>query len=150
QGEAPGLLRAAPVRFRTHGTREPARRLSLARKGTMGIHLLVVGCHRYQAPRIDDVYTHAVNWQTLTFKVERCSSPMQLVRKVRKVALDNGAMIDILDLYDHGGSGHILMGDDVLFDDRGVGLPVARALRPLLTPDARVRLLGCDIATFTE
>jgi hypothetical protein len=52
-------------------------------------------------------------------------------------------MIDVLDIHDHGKPGHIYMGDDYLFHYNGTGRLIARSLRPLLTTDARVRLLGC-------
>jgi hypothetical protein len=112
----------------------------------MGIHLLIVGQHHHYDRNIDPVYGMTKSSQTETFKVEQCSSPSALVKTVRGVARTNSRMIDALDLYDHGASGHLYMGDEKLFVQDGTGRLIARALRPLLTPDARVRLLGCETA----
>jgi hypothetical protein len=80
------------------------------------------------------------------FRVARCDFPREVVGVVREVAAERRSMISTLDFYDHGESGHLRMGSDTLFSHRGTGRMIARMLRPLLAPDARVRLLGCNCA----
>jgi hypothetical protein len=87
--------------------------------------------------------------ETPSFFVRRCKSPEQLIGRVREVAAANGP-IDVLDIHDHGKRGHLRLGTGLLFHHEGAGLHLARALRPYLTPDARIRLLGCETAVGDE
>lgn len=116
----------------------------------MSIHLMIVGDHPKWSPgygaQFDLIAEQAV--PTDTFRVARCWSPQQLVPTVRGVAVERNMLVDTLDLVDHGGSGALFMGDDYLFRSDGTGLVLAQALRPLLTTDARVRLLDCNTATY--
>jgi hypothetical protein len=116
----------------------------------MGIHLLIVGEHTPQDTDIRAVYLDALDNKMETFKVELCASPGDLVSVVRKVALKCGAMIDVLDIHDHGRRGHIQLGGPVLFHEDGTGRSIARSLRSILTVNARVRLLGCETAVGGE
>src|SRR4051812_25346463 len=109
----------------------------------MSIHLLIVGRHSPLDPEIEPAAE--VTRESGAFHTARCSSPLELLPTVRDHAARFG-VIDTLDLFDHGGNGHLFMGNRVLFNDDGTGRLIARWLRPLLTPDARVRLLGCETA----
>lgn len=84
-----------------------------------------------------------------TSKVVRCKTSEDVLRVVVNVALTEG-VIDRLDLYDHAGPGGFWLGEELLFSHDGTGLALARMLRPFLTPDARVRLLGCKTALGEE
>ena len=113
----------------------------------MTIHLMVVGRHNERPGfnvGIEEAFVLAR--PAPGFEVVRCDSPRELVSTVRDVVRRTGQMIDVLDLYDHADSGVQEMGEGILFDYTGTGREIARALRPLLTRDARVRLLGCKTA----
>ena len=112
----------------------------------MAIHLLVVAQHASSAFGLGVDQAATLAQPTPSFQVARCGSPRELVKTVRGVASRTGQRIDVLDLFDHGLPGRQDMGDDVLFDHLGTGMQTALALRPLLTADARVRLLGCETA----
>ena len=67
--------------------------------------------------------------------------------------------VDLLDIYYHGREGTMFLGgtspDHVLFASDAtsatlVGQRYARALLPLLAPNAHVRLLGCGVGTYPE
>jgi Domain of unknown function (DUF4347) len=114
----------------------------------MSVNLLVVGQHPETSPRFDPDFDLVARMArcTETFKVARCCSPDALAQTVRSVASASHTPVDTLDLFDHGGGGFLWMGEQKLFIQDGTGLSIARALRPLLTIDARVRLLGCETA----
>jgi len=117
----------------------------------MTIHLLVVGQHDTIPGDMDLLASNARRGERNDwFRVKQCEIPRALFGTVREVAAAKAKMIDTLDLYDHAGPGHLRMGDEILFDHRGRGRMIARLLRPLLTPDARVRLLGCNTAVGAE
>ena len=113
----------------------------------MSIHLLVVGEHYPNDAQISSVWRNAV--ETGTFKKLQCKSPNEVVKKVRGAALSS-QVIDTLDFFDHATPGCVRMGNDILFMHDGTGRLIARALRPLLTTHARVRLLGCETAQGSE
>lgn len=113
----------------------------------MSCHLLVLSDDGSGDSEADDVL--ATVEPEGAFRVARCGSPGELIRTVATAALAGG-VIDTLDLFAHGGPGHLWMGNEVLFEHGGGGLPMARWLRPYLTPDARVRLLGCKTALGEE
>jgi hypothetical protein len=85
------------------------------------------------------------------FRVARCDSPDDLIDIVAGDAQARGK-IDILDFYDHGSIGGMLLGDDVLFHSDGnqysqlVNEDIARSLSEFLSETAHVRLLGCSTA----
>ncbi|KYG08007.1 hypothetical protein BE21_26080 [Sorangium cellulosum] len=113
----------------------------------MAIHLLVVGEPAQPDPSTSQISDAAdLARPTETFKVVRCASPRALVGTVRGVVRSSFQKVDVLDLFDHGRPGCQEMGDGVLFDHQGAGQDIAHELRPLLTADARVRLLGCETA----
>jgi hypothetical protein len=122
----------------------------MTRRGTK---LLVVGQPEGPDDKLDAVASRVCTGDT--FHVRRCSTPAELCSVVRRVAHQHGR-IDILDLHDHGSSGSIRMGDDVLFrtnDEPSAPLAnaeIARELTEYLTDTAQVRLLGCSTATFPE
>lgn len=74
-----------------------------------------------------------------------------LLTVIRNAVLETAQRIDTLDILGHGSSGHQYLGAEVLFNvENGVlakGQGIARGLRRFLTPDARMRLLGCWNAT---
>jgi hypothetical protein len=80
-------------------------------------------------------------------KKRLCNSVAEVVDAVRDVATRNRSFIDVLDVVAHSeGMGVQLVGGEVLFSYDGTGRLIARALRPFLTTNARVRLFGCYTA----
>ncbi|HSR99349.1 MAG TPA: hypothetical protein VLM79_19995 [Kofleriaceae bacterium] len=96
---------------------------------------------------MDEVENKSIH--TRTFRVLRCDSPPDLLDLVASEVRARGKL-DILDLYDHGNIGGMLMGDDVLFATDSdvasslVNEDLARGLREFLSETAHVRLLGCS------
>lgn len=81
--------------------------------------------------------------------VRRCSRPEDLYDVVLAAVRAFHMPVRVLDLYDHGGNGHLTMGDPTstfLFGPTATGHDLARRLSDLLTFDAQVRLLGCETA----
>lgn len=116
----------------------------------MTLHLLVVGERTSPDDDIDPVAFQVTARGDAPFVMRRCRSPHGLVKVVRDVVIERGMLIDTLDLYDHAAPDHARMGDGILFDIAGKGISILRSLRPFLTPDARVRLLGCETARGKE
>lgn len=118
----------------------------------MAIHLMLVGDDRpegvYGGPDLGRIWRTARAEPEQRFFVERCASPDEVVPTARRLAREG--MIDVVDLVDHGDPGIFRMGTGVLFDASGAGRHIARWLRPLLTPNARVRLLACRCAVGEE
>lgn len=91
---------------------------------------------------------------TVTHVLARCDTPGDLVHVVQSVAAEHGP-IGVLDLYDHGGPGHLWLGDAWVFasdDDPSselLGRPIASAIATHLEDTAHVRLLGCQTGTDT-
>ncbi|APR84942.1 Hypothetical protein A7982_10291 [Minicystis rosea] len=115
----------------------------------MAIHLMIVGEYDPTNNLREDIDPAALltqGSQNLTFQMRRCRAVRDFVNTVRKVAFEGAQPIDILDVFDHAGPGQQTLAGDVLFSHLGTGRMIARALRPLLTVDARVRLLGCETA----
>lgn len=85
-----------------------------------------------------------------SFIVRTCRSPDALLPLVREVVISARQRVDTLDIFGHGCSGYQYMGTEVLFGvENGTlskGKDIAQGLRRFLTPDARVRLLGCMTA----
>jgi hypothetical protein len=102
---------------------------------------------------LDAVETAAV--PSDAFVVARCDDPRDLVGVVAATAQTYGP-IDMLDLFDHGGPGHIRMGSALLFASDAdpaselLGRDIASCLSPFLTDTAHVRLLGCDTALLGD
>lgn len=128
----------------------------------MTVHLLVVGERAAEARLANDTdlddAARMSEQASPPFFVRRCASPRDLARIVREIAVEYGR-VDTLDLHDHGARGHLTMGDAILFAGDGarpydgalkIGADIAAELWPLLTPDARVRLLGCETARGDE
>jgi hypothetical protein len=124
----------------------------------MGIHLMVIGRRPPKYRMFDDEYIEEVagvvtrtrETRDSAFLVRRCTHPRELVQIVRRVAVEHGARIDTLDLFDHGAPGLQRMGRDILFDDAKKNLAIASELRQLLSEHARLRLLGCETAWGTN
>jgi len=72
----------------------------------------------------------------------RCQRPAQLYNAVASI----GRPVRLLDLYGHGAPGKLRLGDKELLDVRPRTWKVVAELEPLLAPDARIRLLGCNSA----
>lgn len=116
----------------------------------MTLHLLVVGERTSPDDDIDPVADQVTARGGDPFVMRRCRSPHALVKVIRDVVIERGMLIDTLDLYDHAARDHVRMGDATLFDIAGKGVSILRSIRPFLTPDARVRLLGCETAQGEE
>jgi hypothetical protein len=133
-----------------------------------GLRLFIAGRHNPPDPAVYEVVDKLS--QGHPYLVRQCASPAALVPTLRLLmARHGGRKIEELDLYDHGGNGHIHLGDPMLFDARvpppatgtaaapvaapptlTVGADIAREIAPLLTDDARVYLLGCYTAAGDE
>lgn len=115
----------------------------------MGFHLLVVAQHTPAEWKDELVAQHVLKEKRDRFVVRRCQAPGALYNIVLQAVRDQGSPIRTLDLYDHGRPGHLTMGDprhEYLFDPFHIGHDIAKDLAKLLTPDAHVRLLGCETA----
>lgn len=114
----------------------------------MAIHLMLVGHHEPESEYADDdlgrILTRCKTDRAERFFVERCASPDEVVPTARRLAREG--KIDVLDLVDHGAEGRLRMGAGVLFGAGARGRYIVSGLRPLLTPNARVRLIGCATA----
>lgn len=110
----------------------------------MSIHVMFVGRMDVDEDETRLVLKAAPDEPERGFFVVSCRSPDEVVPRARDIA--RKGMIDVLDFVDHGDDGRFRMGINMLFNDSGTGRQIARALRPLLTPNARVRLLGCETA----
>jgi len=114
----------------------------------MSIHLLIIAKHTPDDREMEQAA--ALAQETENFRVRRCPSPSELIPTVREVVAITKQKIDVLDLYGHGSPGRQRMGREILFDRDRTGLDIAEALRPFLTADARVRLLGCRTGLYEE
>lgn len=111
----------------------------------MSLHVLVVGRPTKNAGDIDPAAELAKSRDS--FIVERCGPPAELLGRLRAIVLREYAKIDVLDIFDHAAHGEQKLSDEPLFvhyDEESFQL--AREVAELLTPDARVRLLGCEVA----
>lgn len=117
----------------------------------MAVHLLIVGRRKRPVGNDADIEAVAaqVHCSNRDFVMKRGNTPAEVVTVARDVARKRG-MIDTLDLYDHAACDHLTMGDGRLFDIQGTGAPIFRKLRPFLSKDARVRLLGCETAVAAQ
>lgn len=113
----------------------------------MTLHIMVVGDAPGNDSEID--CARGVACPTTDFRVAPCRSSADLVASVSNL-LQDGELIDTLDLYDHGKPGVQNMGGKepsaVLFDWTGAGFAIADELAPLLSETAKLRLLGCNTA----
>lgn len=113
---------------------------------TEPVHLFVVADDpSVRDPPIDCSFMLA--HESAPFLTARCEAPDRLEAAVRS-ELQDGQRISKLDLHDHGARGIQNMGGidrtARLVDYVGFGIERIAALKPLLTADAQVRLLGCN------
>lgn len=114
----------------------------------MGFHLTVFGQHDPSDEQDERIAAQLAD-DPPRFLLRRCARPGDLYEVVRSAVRDLNAPVRVLDLFDHGGNGHMTLGDpmsEFLFDPDSTGHEVARSLSDLLTSDAHVRLLGCETA----
>jgi hypothetical protein len=119
----------------------------------VAIHLFVVGKEEPFGGPCKKALERAKEIEN-EFLVRTCNSPTELLGVVREAVLLTGQRISTLDIFDHGAQGVQKLGNEVLFaassppDPAALksGAEIARRLSLFLTPDARVRLLGCKTA----
>lgn len=114
----------------------------------MAFHLTVFGQHAPPEEQ-DEEAIRRITDRPPHFMLRRCPSPAALYEVVRGAVQELNAPVRLLDLYDHGGNGHLVMGDpldELLFNPFTVGHALAGRLAGLLTFDAHVRLIGCETA----
>lgn len=117
--------------------------------------LLVIGAPARRDGTFEKIAAKVQHGDGSDFHVRRCRSPAELPEVVREVARRVGPL-GVLDLYDHGRPGAIMMGDAVLFesDDRPetplTNWSIARQLAESLDERAQVRLLGCNTAAAAD
>jgi hypothetical protein len=113
--------------------------------------LLVIGAPPRPDGTFEKVAATVGHGNGIDFHVRRCRSPAELPDLVHEVARRFGP-VDVLDLYDHGRPGSLMMGDAVLFasdsrpDSPLTNWQLARQLAEALAERAHVRLLGCNTA----
>jgi Domain of unknown function (DUF4347) len=124
-----------------------------------GLHVLIIGRRDPISDDdlvLEDLYARVQH--STAVAVARCDDPALLIGIVqtlveRPAAATERNLIATLDLFDHGGEGRMRLGKRRLSLGQTKGgpavEPIERAagdLRDYLTPDARVRLLGCETA----
>lgn len=119
-------------------------------------HILAIGSRSNDQEPSDFVMDQvaAATTPSGSFTIVRCASPAELLEKLG--AARNGELIDVLDIFDHGGAGFQWLGDAQVFratanprDSLQTGQATAGALRAHLSEVAHVRLLGCNTASDT-
>ena len=118
----------------------------------MAIRVLVIAKHD-PAQAMFEAAALRVGRDTDTFAMRRCTAPGMLLDAVVSAVRTLNEPIGVLDLFAHGGSGRLHMGEpreSLLFSADGVsagpGQALAARLSDFLTQDAHVRLLGCETA----
>ena len=104
----------------------------------MSINVMIVGS---SGPKFSGVLQR-IN-ETKRLKKAQALGAIELLERVKHVVTCTNQLIDTLDIYAEGGEGFLLLDQEKLFGSDGTGWLIAASLRPFLTTDARVRLLGC-------
>lgn len=117
----------------------------------MAIHLFIVAQEDNFLDPFKTAYERASAAQQVDgFVARTCRSPTDLLPVVREAVLQTRQRVHTLDIFGHGSAGFQYMGKEVLFGVSNgaltTGATIAQGLRRFLTPDARIRLLGCVTA----
>ena len=117
----------------------------------MAIHLFIVAQEDNFLDPFKTAYERASAPQPVEgFVARTCKSPNDLLAVVRAAVLQARQHVHTLDIFGHGSAGFQYLGKDVLFGVSNgaltTGAGIAQGLRRFLTPDARIRLLGCVTA----